>query len=1398
MSRPSLRNAALFAVFSMWLASTEARAQRLDPQDVPEPLKPWTHWVLHNQRHALCPSLPGATSEGAPRTECAWPARLSLSLDDRGGKFEQRWRLHERGFVALPGSAQRWPQEVTVNGARAVVVERDGGPAVQLDKGDHRVEGSFLWDSLPESVQIPHSTGLLSLTVRGAPVRYPNRDAGGQVWLQKTAAPDEGERLELIVHRKLSDDIPARLVTQLQLEVSGKSREVLLGKALPPRFIPMSLTSPLPARLEPDSRLRIQVRPGTWTVELDARSEGPVSELGRPQPEGPWRDGEEVWVFEARPELRQVVVEGVSAIDPQQTTLPDAWKKLPAYPMPLGAKLQLSEKRRGDSDPAPDQLQLARTLWLDFDGKGFTANDRMTGSLSRSWRLEMAAPTTLGRVAVGGRDQFITRLDDPNRRGVEIRQGKVDVSADSRIEDAGGTIPAVGWSHDFHQVSATLNLPPGWLLLHAAGVDDADRTWLKHWSLFELFLALVTALVVGRLYGWGWGALALGTFILVFPEVDAPSWSWLMVLAGEALVRVVPGGELKKWLERYRLAALVILAIVSVSFLAAHLRQGLYPALGQPFSGGGGLTLGAAMAPPMAQSEVAAASPGADMPAAEPPSPMEDDRSGEGEWAKSLEQQGSLRSGLISRRSAPKKGYGYDAENIQVHDPNAMVQTGPGLPNWSWRSIQLRWSGPVESSQQLRLFLLSPGTNRLLAFVRAALIALLFLRLAAAAKGSWHRLKPPSAPTTPSAPSASIAGALLAFALPLTLSLVPAPARASEAPEPAVPKQEVLDELRKRLLAPPECSPRCASSARLVLEVQPKTLRGRLEVSAAAHTAAPLPGNNGGWIPEQVLLDGEPARGLFRTPDGTLWVELSPGSHQVQLEGPMPPRDTVPLALPLKPHRVEIRGEGWEVDGLHEDGLADDNLQFRRLAKDASDSTALQPGALPPFVRVERTLRLGLTWRAETRVIRLTPAEAAAVLEVPLLTGESVTSAEVRVAAGKAQVNLAPGVSELSWSSVLEPREKLALKAPLELPWTEVWRLDVGPIWHASYKGIPVVHQHTPAGDRLPEWRPWAGEEVLIDVTRPAGIAGQTLTIDSSQLQLRPGLRSTDATLTLRLRSSRGAQHVLTLPEGAQLESVSLNGAVQPIRQEGRKVTLPLVPGAQVAQLSWRQPEGLSFSTTLPEVDVGAPTVNAEVTVEPPSSRWVLFVSGPTLGPAVLFWSYLLVILLAAFGLARVRFAPLKVWEWLLLGIGLSQVPVEAAALVAGWLLALGWRARHNPAEGSVVGFNLRQLALAFWTLVALSVLVSAIHQGLLGSPDMQISGNGSSRATLRWLQDRTGSVLPTPWILSVPMLLYRVAMLGWALWLAFAVLRWLKWGWGAFVTGGAWRRSPPRQPTPP
>ena len=1450
--------------FSLW-------ADTLRRDDVPPPLQPWVDWVLHDTQD--CPlnynqsPRPSSNNKAVPVEKgglggtCRWPSDLTVKVNASEAEFSQQWQVYSAGWIALPGNAKHWPQSVKVNNEPAKVADRGGVPSVFAPKGHITIEGQFEWKQQhPEFLQIPANTGLVALTIDNTPVTLPEFDAVGRLWLKKRGTSDqaaEENRLDMRVYRHIIDEIPLQITTSLELDVAGRHREVTLGPVMLDKHKAMSLNSPLPARLESDGRLRLQVRPGSWSLTLHTRQEGEAAKqltlAASEKPSlGQWVN-EEVWVFEARNNLRLVEVSGVTAIDPQQTALPAYWRKFPAYLVRAGDSLVIDEKRRGDPEPAPDQLKLKRHFWLDFDGFGYSVQDRIDGTMTRGWRLEMAEPAVLGRVAVNGRDQFITRLEDGSNPGVEVRRGQIDLVADSRLENTVTQLPAVGWAHDFQEVSAMLHLPPGWRLLNATGVDNVRDTWLKQWTLLDLFIVLIMAAAVGKLWRWWWGGLTLVTMILSYHEPGTQPWLWfwlVSIIASLALLRVLPTlGWFSGSVRLYRNISLIGLLIIVLPFMMLQARQSIYPQLERPGATLEKSTFARATLSGYEKSdrEKYINRYGGGNDDISPQAPYSQNILPKGRYY----QEPSLSPQKVKRKKQP-----------QI-DPNAQVQTGPGLPQWKWNRIKMDWSGPVQQTQSIELWLLSPLVNSALGAVRVVLLAILTVFFLWVSWGPGTRLlfgskatsQPVNQAAKPSATAAFLLAAMLGVLLSLPLvgcaeiySSKPFSARgtsqtstpvntspffiSTEIPQGSsfskggthkssveaeipqgfpvskgervlkikgdwgksdfdnFPPQSLLDDLQKRLLAPPDCLPYCAGSPRLLLELQPTQLRARIEIHSLADTAVPLPGLAKQWLPQQVLLDGEPAQALLRHQNGQLWLSVSKGIHQVQIAGPLAHRNTVQLPLPLKPHFVEINAKGWRVEGLHENGVADDLLQFTREQTD--DKLAdLEMGNLPPFVQVERTLLLsGLDWQVETRVIRKTPLGSAIKLEIPLLLGESVTSEQIRVEGGKALINLSPKQSQIGWVSVFDKQDTITLTAPNNTKSSEVWRLNASALWHVKTQGIPVVHHQT-EGRWLPEWRPWPGESVSLHISRPDGVKGQVLTIDRSQLIVTPGQHTTDNRLLLTLRSSRGMQHELVLPFDAQLQSFKINGKSQPIRQDGgqknRFVTLPITPGTQLVELQFQQSVGMSQNFFTPRIDLGIKSVNTLLQINMPTDRWILFTGGKPIGPAVMIWGILIVIVLASVGLGQISLTPLKIPHWLLLGVVLSQVPIPLMLCVVAWFMALGLRAQMSSDKSPII-FNAIQIGLGILTLVALITLLFAIKQGLLGSPNMHIAGNGSDSYHLRWYEDRAAGILPQVWVFSLSMWVYRIAMLLWALWLAFALLGWLRWGWECFSTHSLWK----------
>lgn len=129
--------------------------------------------------------------------------------------------------------------------------------------------------------------------------------------------------------------------------------------------------------------------------------------------------------------------------------------------------------------------------------------------------------------------------------------------------------------------------------------------------------------------------------------------------------------------------------------------------------------------------------------------------------------------------------------------------------------------------------------------------------------------------------------------------------------------------------------------------------------------------------------------------------------HSVALQGRYREPIKFTLPLPLIPQRASFAADGWRIDGGYEDGKVGPQLEFSRLQTETPAGKALPQTALPAFVRVSRTLHLGLDWRITTQVESLAESGNPIMFELPLLQGEAVTTPQVRVKDGKVLVNIA-------------------------------------------------------------------------------------------------------------------------------------------------------------------------------------------------------------------------------------------------------------------------------------------------------------------------------------------------------------------------------------------------------
>ena len=578
---------------------------------------------------------------------------------------------------------------------------------------------------------------------------------------------------------------------------------------------------------------------------------------------------------------------------------------------------------------------------------------------------------------------------------------------------------------------------------------------------------------------------------------------------------------------------------------------------------------------------------------------------------------------------------------------------------------------------------------------------------------------------------------------------------------------------------------------------RPEFVELRAEIHAQVDAVVALPGG-AAWRAARNEIDGQP--GEFTDRDGQAAVRVSAGVHSIVRTLSTGGSNEIPIALPSAPGRIETKLDGWQVSGLRDDGTAGEALHLVRVQQTGNAGGTGAAGGdagIPPLARIERRLSLGSRWQVHTVIQRIDGGNRPQEVRVALLPGEAVTTPTIRVAGAFALVNLAPGTAA-AFDSDLPTQGPITLQAGKEPGQLEVWNLEASTLWSVALGGTPPV-LHVRNGLWSPQWRPWPGESARLTIKRPEGVPGSTLTIDAAQLRVTPGAQATDVRANATIRATLSGTHRFELPEGAKILGLKKDGRDLPAYTEGRNVPILIEPGVHEVELAWREDRGIQSAFHLPQLGLGASAVNASLETTLPADRWLLFTSGPTVGPVVLFWSILVVLVAVALLLARLVRSPLSSAAWIVLAVGAGQAGLYPALTRAGI---------HRRGEcARALGRSARELEIR-----SHAGRVRALRRGCdrdaLRSGAQRIAGptlhaRGRQRfddMMLRWYQDRVAGITPAATIISLPLWVWRIAMLAWSVWLALTLVRIAGWTWQAFGRGGRWQtmRTPkPQAPQP-
>jgi len=1361
----------LLKIFCLFIISVNINAAPASV-DVPESLQKWRSWVLAGHPELACSS----GVKGNQR-QCVWLSQLEIESSRHQTLFSQHALIEKTSWISLPGEAGAWPERVKVNGLAAPVIMRKGQPALLLEKGQYSISGAIIHTKAPIDLKLSPETTFVKLILDMQLVAQPSI-ANHRLLLNVTPKKivKSSDSLKLQVFRLLKDGYPLTLETQLDLNVAGDTRLTRLSRVIPEGFEISSIRSKLALRINDDGTADIQLKPGRHVVYIKAhilaadnqfynqKSQVFSMEQGENWP------AQEIWALVQDRAVRIVDVKG-AAIDVNQTNMPRGWKQYSSYLLTPKQGLKLVQKSRGDVSPNTNDLTLKRQLWLDFDGAGFTANDALTGKVGQLSRLSANVGYSTGKVTINQQPILVTSINGD--QGVQLLPGKANIESLGRVER--GAISVSPWLSEVNQVRVEINLPPGYSIFSAQGASSVSNDYLSSWQLWEIFIVILLVAFLFKQYSLSAALTGLAYALAIHNVTDAPSILLLLVVLGlHSIVRQLP---VNKWSKRVVYGYQFSLVIVMLSFLPFAVQQArlaIYPQLEK-------------------NSRIMTHKATLDE--------MQFDRGAQMQ-SQELERMVQVPQKMSSVvRSAPS--FNKTREPIKQYESdyqeNEIVQTGPGLPNWQWNKVRLHFAGPVVQEQQFTLIVMPPALNRFLNVLRIILFIALgfFLMRTNLFTGFTRYANKNSQKTVAQAgsdkesPTKGEGGFVKLKLLVWVLILCSSAMTAHFSVASEFPDQALLDEYFERLNAPQKCEPDCLGLSSLKIKATDQSIVLDMKVVALAKSPFQLPVNLNKLTSATILVDDQ-ITPFYMKHKGRAYLQLEAGEHRISMTINALSLSQMALAFNELPQAVTFSSDIWRVLGIENGRLTQGSLVLRRLKKQQDDSAKTQLAPLPiaPLVRVDRVIKFDVDWSIETTVSRIAPLRGAMSVSVDLLDGEFVISDKVLVKGNKAQLNFSINMPSISYRSDLKRQSVLELIAAESVNSYETWQLQPSHKWHITHRGVLPVK----TADARLLWRPLPGDTLSLAIEKPVAIEGMSFAIDQVDLIHEVAKARSKTTLMMAFRASRGSDYPLKLPADAKVSKVSLNGRDIIFTQENEQVLLPVPSGSARFVVEWTQPQSLSLVTHTPTLEL-ANASNVNLATILPANRWVLAVSGPLIGPAILFWGVLLLIIGAGFCLGRMPWSPLKSWQWMLLGAGIATSFWPITLLVVLWFVLLAKRSSLINDASLSWRYNALQIVIGGCSAIMILALVGSVAQSLIfGAPDMQVTGNGSYATSMNWYQDLVIKYLPETSVVSVPMWSYQILMLLWSIWLSVSLIAWLQWGWQKFSENGVYKAAPKKK----
>lgn len=535
---------------------------RVDEGVIPSDVSEWIDWVKKDNFTLNCP-----TTEN-----CVFLPILEIKRNEFLDFQFKGLNYTKSNWVSLPYSTNKklWPISASINGEKAVIIEKNDIPYIEVSEGEFELSVSY--DNNLKKVK--------EIILPFQPLVYANYSNFNISLKDSNLVVDSDDREEsktnttIQVYRKLQDNIPLNLTTLIKIDYSGLAKEIELGKVLPDGFYLSKINSNLKVSFR-DGKYFAQVVPGTHIITVDAYSPQNIKEIStKALING---SGQEIWSIEFNSALRQLKINDVSQIDPNQANVPDNWKGLPAWL--VEGEIGLSSDREGVKVDSPLELTSSKTSWYGFNGNKITTIDNVNTLNNDNQILQIKTDNTKAQfIKINNIPQLIVEKD--NYPTVLLPLGNLNIKTQyqSLIDDR---IPVFLFNGINTNYNWDMLLAPRNRVLAGTGVEKIEGSWKDSWDLYSLFFLFLLTFGVYKIIG-KYVAIICFLSIVFFQTTSVFSWGiWIGILIVMGVLNGIPDKyiEVKKYTRYLGLFLLGIITLYSIPFILNEIKSIIHPSL---------------------------------------------------------------------------------------------------------------------------------------------------------------------------------------------------------------------------------------------------------------------------------------------------------------------------------------------------------------------------------------------------------------------------------------------------------------------------------------------------------------------------------------------------------------------------------------------------------------------------------------------------------------------------------------------------------------------------------------------------------------------------------------------------------------------------------------------------